>query len=183
MQLSCGEFAARRRRETPKLNFGLSVAVGIQEFQLDVKTICGHLCLERFSAHAALDGNLFRVMLLLWAASHRTDAPSKYLISPSTPPLIHVSHSFFINSVALPACSHILPPLSLCHPLLFSLSLSPSLLWENLLLSMNSTVTTPQPVLTPIITSTVKLAPVGFEATRCSRPCSSATINYDEKPN
>lgn len=84
-------------------------------------------------------------------------------ISPSTLPLTNVSHSFFIISVALPACSHIL---SLCHTLLFP-PLALSLLWENLLLSMNSIVKTPQPTLTPIITSTVTLAPVGFEATRC----------------
>lgn len=81
-------------------------------------------------------------------------------ISPSTPPLIHVSHSFFIISAALPDCSHIL---SLRHTLL-STSLFVSALGKlaafNEFHCQDST-----PVLTPIITLRAEPTPVGFEAT------------------
>lgn len=61
--------------ETRQIIFGLSLAVRIREFQLNVTLICNHLCQEYFSVYPALDGNLCRLILLLWEASHGTDVP------------------------------------------------------------------------------------------------------------
>lgn len=152
LNLSYGEFtnrwAARPTPPNPALGSVLhNSRASPHREDLSSADVCGRNISQFMQHWMIIVAKLFRLMLLLWAV---------------TPPLIHVSH-FFIISVALPASSHLLSPLSHSS---FSLPLS-ALLWENFLLSMNSTVTTPQPALTPIITSTVTLAPGGFPVTRC----------------
>lgn len=188
MQLSCGESTNYRQRETPKVNFGLSVAVRIQEFQLNMKLMCSHLCQEcDTGVYPASHGNLFRLMFLLWAASHGTDAPWKYMY-------LHIS-IYSSSDPCLPSFLHYLCGSTSRLLYLLSLSLSFTIFFFNLSPSLSISVLGNLAAFNEFHChdSTARSDPYHhFDCNTRSRGFwgdptialhSSATINYDKKPN
>lgn len=152
LKLSYGELTGHQA-DTSKLKIGLSLAE-FKSFTSPWRSvICRHLWQEYFTVYAALDDYCCKAV-----QANAVVVGSNASSDPCLPFFRH-----YLRGIYLPVPISSLP-LSL---LFFHPSISLSLLWENFLLSMNSTVTTPQPALTPIITSTVTLAPEGFPATRC----------------